>query len=403
MEEEKEFDYKSFEEEALRKLKSGIPLEGKEGILAPLIKRLVEASMEGELDAHIEQEEEPNRRNGKMGKKVKTPVGNIEINTPRDRNGTFQPQILPKRQTSLGPALDHKVISMYAKGMSYKDICDHLEELYGLTVSPATLSTITNRVIEDVQQWQSRPLETVYPIVWMDAIHYKVREENAIKTKAVYSVIGITREGIKDLLGLYIGQNEGARFWLSVLSDIQNRGVNDILIACIDNLKGFAEAIESVFPKTEIQLCIVHQIRSSTRQVPAKDKKKIIQDLKCIYQASTLANAEKALSDLDMNWGEKYPYMVKSWLNNWDRLNNYFKYPNDIRRIIYTTNVIESFHSQLRKVTKSKRVFSSDMSLLKLLFLVHQNLKKGWTNPCIYWNKAHAQLMIIFEERMSAP
>jgi putative transposase len=399
----KKFDYHNFEEEALEKLKRGVPLEGKEGILAPLIKRLVEASLEGEMDAHLEDNQEENRRNGKTSKKVKTPVGNVDITTPRDRTGTFRPQILPKRQTTLGPALDHKVISMYAKGMSYKDICEHLEELYGLTVSPATLSTITNRVIEDLEQWQRRPLETIYPIIWLDAIHYKVREDHAIKTKAVYCIIGITREGIKELLGLYIGQSEGARFWLNVLTDIQNRGVKDILIACIDNLKGFADAIESVFPNTEVQLCIIHQIRSSTRQIPWKARKEVMKDLREVYQAPSLENAEKALNELDLHWAEQYPYMVKSWLNNWNRLCNYFKYPQDIRRIIYTTNVIESFHSQLRKITKSKRVFSSDMSLLKLLFLVHTNLKHGWQQPCLNWNKAHAQFMIIFEERMTVP
>ena len=248
----KEFDYGRFEEEALKKLKSGKALEGKDGVLAPLIKRLVEAGLEGELDAHLEADRTKNRRNGRMSKGVKTGFGPVEIETPRDRNASFEPQTLPKRQTTLGVALDQKVISMYARGMSYSDITEHLEELYGLLVSPATLSAITDRVLEDVQQWQRRPLESVYPFVWLDAIFYKVRDHGSIQTKAVYGVIGLNREGIKDLLGLYIGETEGARFWLTVLSDLQNRGVRDIFIACIDNLKGFAEAVESIFPNSQV-------------------------------------------------------------------------------------------------------------------------------------------------------
>ena len=287
--------------------------------------------------------------------------------------------------------------------MSYKDICSHLEELYGLTVSPATLSSITDKVIEEVKQWQSRELESVYPFIWLDAIHYKVRENGSIVTKAVYCIIGINREGIKDLLGLYIGENEGARFWLKVISDIQSRGVKDIFIACIDNLKGFAEAIQSVFPETEVQLCVVHQIRNSTKYIPYKEKGAVIASLKEVYKAANLQKAEMALNQLEIQWGSKYPAMVKSWLNNWERLSNYFKYPEDIRRIIYTTNIIESFHSQLRKVTKTKRVFSSDMSLLKLLYLIFNNLKVGWTGKPFGWNQTSSQLFIIFENRMNNP
>jgi putative transposase len=396
----KPFDFKDFEKEAMKGLKEGKPLEGKEGILAPLIKRLVEASLEGELDNHLNEEESPNRRNGKMSKKVKTGFGQVEIKTPRDREGTFEPKILPKRQTILGEALDHKVISMYSRGMSYSDICNHLEELYGLTVSPSTLTAITDRVVEDVRQWQSRPLESVYTIVWLDAIHYKVKEEGSIKTKAVYCVIGLNRDGVKDLMGLYIGENEGARFWLNVLSDLQTRGVKDILIACIDNLKGFSEAIESIFWQTDVQLCIIHQIRNSTKFVVYKDRKAVTESLKNIYQAATLEQAEQALTELEQNWNERYPYLVKSWKTNWSRLSAYFKYSNQIRRIIYTTNIIESFHSQLRKITKTKRVFSSDQSLLKLLYLVYQNMKAGWSGPIQGWKLTYSQLMIIFEDRM---
>jgi transposase-like protein len=284
--------------------------------------------------------------------------------------------------------------------MSYNDICKHLEDLYGLTVSPATLSKITDSVIEEVKTWQNRPLESVYPFMWLDAIHYKVKEDGAIKTKAVYCLIAVNREGIKDLLGLYISENEGARFWLNVLADIQNRGVKDILIACIDNLKGFAEAIETIFPQTEVQLCVVHQIRNSTRYVPTRDIKNVIKTLKEVYEAPTKEQAEKGLALLEEDWGKKYPAMIKSWLAHWQRLSNYFKYPKEIRKMIYTTNIIESFHSQLRKVTKSKRVFSSDMSLFKLLYLVHSNIKKGWIGPIAGWKQTYAQMMILFEQRM---
>ena len=395
-----QFDFKAFEEEAIENLKNGKPLEGKDGVLAPLIKRLIEAGLNGEVTEHLSKKKQGNRRNGKTSKQVKTVFGKVDIVTPRDRDGTFTPQLLAKRQTTLGEALDHKIISLYSHGMSYNDIIKHLEELYGLTVSPGTLSAITDSVIEDVKRWQNRPLESVYPFVWLDAIHYKVKEDGAIKTKAVYCLIGINREGIKDLLGLYISENEGARFWLNVLTEIQNRGVKDIIIACIDNLKGFAEAIETIFPKTEVQLCVVHQIRNSTRFVASKDIRAVIKSLKEVYEAPTKEQGEKGLAILDEQWGKKYPAMIKSWLNNWERLSNYFKYPKEIRKIIYTTNVIESFHSQLRKVTKSKRVFSSDMSLFKLLYLVHQNIKAGWTGPAIGWKQMYAQMVILFEERM---
>ena len=400
MKNKEQFDYKGFEQEAIKALQKGKPLEGKNGVLAPLIKRLVEAGLNGEMAAHLDEADVGNRRNGKTTKKVKTAFGNVDIVTPRDRRSSFEPQLLPKRQTILGDALDHKIIALYSRGMSYNDICKHLEELYGLTVSPATLSKITDSIIEEVKTWQNRPLESVYPFMWLDAIHYKVKEDGAIKTKAVYCLIGVNREGIKDLLGLYISENEGARFWLSVLADIQNRGVKDILIACIDNLKGFAEAIETIFPATEVQLCVVHQIRNSTRFVPTKDIRPVIKTLKQVYEAPTKDQAEKGLALLDEEWGKKYPSIIKSWLNNWERLSNYFKYSKEIRKMIYTTNIIESFHSQLRKVTKSKRVFSSDMSLFKLLYLVHSNIKDGWTGPILGWKQTYAQMMILFEQRM---
>jgi putative transposase len=405
MKEEKQenFDYANFEKEAIEKLKNGTELGGKDGVLAPMLKRLLEAAMEGELDAHLQQDDAPNRRNGKMGKKLKTGYGTIEVNTPRDRNSSFEPEILPKRQTTLGASLDHKVISLYGIGMSYSDICAHLEELYAITTSPATLSTITDRVIEDVNAWQNRPLESVYPFVWLDAIHYKVKENGGIRSKAVYCLLAINREGIKELLGLYVGENEGARYWLKVISELQNRGVKDIIIASVDNLKGLSNAIKSVFPDTEVQLCIVHQIRNSMKYVPCKQRPQIVQSLKAIYTAPSKEQAEVGLAQLEEQWGKQYPTMVNSWLNNWEELSNYFKYPKEIRKRIYTTNPRESFHSQLRKVTKTKRVFPSDMALMKLLYLVQHNVAKKWNTPVLEWNLTYSQLLIIFEDRLTQP
>jgi len=402
---EGQFNYDDFEKEALDKLKRGVSLEGKDGVLAPLLKRLLDASLQGELEGHLLEEKAKltgwnNRRNGLNTKKVKTLYGPIDVTTPRDRNGSFEPEILPKRQTTLGDGLDHKIIGLYALGMSYTDICDHLSQMYQLTLSPATITSITDKILPEIEQWQARPLESVYPILWLDAIHYKVREDNAIKTKAVYCLIGLNREGVKDLLGIYIGENESARFWLSVLNDIHRRGVNDILIASIDNLKGFAQAIEAVFPCARVQLCIVHQVRNSLKYVPYKDRKEVAQTLKEIYQSNDLVQAEKALNQLDLQWRSKYPSMVKSWIENWKKLSQMFDFPDQIRKLIYTTNVIESFNSQLRKVTKSKRVFTNDQALMKLLFLVQQKVyeKAGAIKG---WKQIMAQLIIIFEDRMN--
>lgn len=394
-----EFDYKEFEQDALSKLKQGVSLEGENGILAPLLKRLLEAGLQGELEAHLSQSEKTkNRRNGISSKKVKTHYGSIEVSTPRDRNGSFEPELLPKRKTSLGEGLDHKIISLYALGMSYTDICDHLSEMYQLNISPSTITSITDKIVPEIEEWQTRSLESVYPIVWMDAIHYKVREDNAIKTKAVYCLIGVNREGIKDLLGMYIGQAESARFWLSVLNDIQRRGVQDILIASIDNLKGFSQAIEAVFPRTKVQLCIVHQIRNSLKYVSHKDRTAVVASLKEIYHANDKEQAEKALARFDEQWSKKYPYIIKSWLENWDKLSQMFEYPDMIRKLIYTTNIIESFNSQLRKVTKSKRVFTNDQALMKLLYLVQRKILEK-INPIAGWKQIMAQFIIIFEQR----
>jgi len=402
---ENEFSYDSFEKDALFKLKQGASLEGKDGVLAPILKRLLEASLEGEMDNHLLEGKSynpttKNRRNGRTKKTVKTHYGTVDIVTPRDRDGSFEPEILPKRQTTLGDGLDHKIISLYALGMSYSDICDHLSEMYQLNISPASITAITDKILPEIEQWKTRPLESMYPILWLDAIHYKVREDNAIKTKAVYCLIGVNRDGIKDLLGLYIGENESARFWLSVLNDIRHRGVEDVLIASIDNLKGLSQAIEAVFPNTAIQLCIVHQIRNSLKYVPSKDRKAVVESMKEIYQAVDNNQAEKALFQLELHWGTKYPSMVKSWITNWDRLSQMFQFPDQIRKLMYTTNIIESFNSQLRKITKSKRVFTNDQSLMKLLYLIQQKIYKNMGT--IYgWKYIMAQFSIIFEDRFN--
>lgn len=398
----KDFNYEEFEKEALEKLRQGAPLTGDDGILTPLIKRFLEASMEGELDAHISDDQEPNRRNGKMGKTVKTSLGNVQVNTPRDRQSSFDPQILKKRQTVLNEEIDNKIISMYTRGMSYRDIQNHIKEIYGIETSEGTLTSVTDKVITDVEEWQNRPLEAIYPIIWMDAIHFKVKEENRIKTKAVYCIIGVNREGLKDVLGMYIGQAEGAKFWLSVLTNLRERGIRDIMIACIDNLTGFSEAIESIFPETDVQLCVVHQVRNTMRYVPWRESKAVIKDMKKIYKAPTQEQSQKELDNFVSKWGKKYPHTVKSWQNNWERLTNFYKYPPEIRRLIYTNNLIENFHSQLRKVTKTKRSFSSDMSLLKLLYLVQKKyVQEKWTNPIHRWKMISAQFLIIFEERFT--
>ncbi len=398
MDNQEKFDYKSFEAEAIERLKQGESLSGENGVLAPLLKRLLEAGLQGEIASHLSEANGANRRNGISSKQVKTDYGTIQVNTPRDRNGSFDPTLLAKRQTTLGDGIDHKIISLYALGMSYTDICDHLSEMYQMNISPATITSITDKIVPEIEQWQTRSLESVYPIVWMDAIHYKVREDNAIKSKAVYCLIGINREGIKDLLGMYIGQAESAGFWLSVLNDIHRRGVQDILIASIDNLKGFAQAIEAVFPQTKVQLCIVHQIRNSLKYVFYKDRKAVVASLKEIYQANDKKQAEKALAKFDEQWSAKYPYIIKSWLENWDRLSQMFEYPDMIRKLIYTTNIIESFNSQLRKVTKSKRVFTNDQALMKLLYLVQTKLFEN-VGPIAGWKQIMAQFIIIFEHR----
>ena len=337
------FDFSQFKEEAIGRLKSGESLTGKDGILTPLLKEILEAALEGEMDAHLSECKDagiPNRRNGKLQKTMKTGTGVFELNTPRDRESNFEPEIVKKRQTVLNESLDNKILALYALGMSYDAIGEHLQDMYGLEVSPAKISLITDKLIPLITEWRNRPLNAVYPIVFLDAIHFKVREEGKVRSKAFYSILGIGVDGRKDILGMYFSENEGAHFWLGVLNDIRARGVEDILIASIDGLKGFPEAIAAVYPKTEVQLCIVHQIRNSLKYVVSRDQKAFMVDLKLVYKATSKDLAEHHLLKLDEKWGKKYPAVIKSWQANWDSLSQYFKYPEELRRIIYTTNIV---------------------------------------------------------------
>ena len=386
--------------EALEQIKAGAKIDGKDGVLAPLIKQLTEAVLQAELESHLTSEINKNRKNGKSIKTMKSSVGEFELDVPRDRNGSYEPQIVKKHQTHMSDNIEQKILSLYALGNSYSQISEHIEEMYGMSFSKATISAVTDKVIPLLKEWQQRPLESVYPFVWLDAIHYKIKDNGRYISKAVYTVLGVGLNGKKEILGLYLSENEGANFWLQVLTDLNNRGVEDILIASIDGLKGFPEAINAIFPNTEIQLCIVHQIRNSIRYVASKNQKEFMKDLKLIYQAISKESAEEALVQLENKWGKKYPIVIQSWKNKWENLSAYFKYPEDIRRIIYTTNIIESIHRQFRKLTKTKGAFPNENSLLKLLYMGIQNANKKWTMPVRNWSLTISQLTIFFEGRL---
>jgi putative transposase len=387
-------------DKALEMIRAGRAMTGKDGVLAPLIKQLTEAALEAEMESHLAGEFLPNRKNGKSRKRVKTSEGNVELRTPRDRAGTFEPQFIKKHQTSISGEIESKILSMYGRGLSYSDIREHVDEIYGISISTAAISAVTDKIIDEVQAWQQRTLDLLYPFVWLDAIHYKVRAEGRYESRAVYTVLGLTIEGKKEVLGLYLSESEGANFWLGVLTDLQNRGVEDILIASVDGLTGFPEAINTIFPKAEVQLCIVHQIRNSLRYVGSKHQKAFMADLKRVYKAVNKAAAESALDELEEIWGEKYPIVIQSWRRKWDNLSVYFRYPEPIRKVIYTTNAIEAVHRQFRKLTKTKGGFPNDNSLLKLLYLGIQNASKKWTMPIQNWNLTLSQLAIFFTGRL---
>ncbi len=395
-------DYSELRNKALKQFKQGKSLFGKDGAFAPLMKQFLEDALKAEMESHLDDEERKlgNKRNGRGKKILKTKDGSFELETPQDRLSTFEPQIVKKRETVLADNLQDKIIGLYALGTSFRDISNHIKEMYDMDISHTLLSQITDRIIPEVKAWQNRPLESVYPIVWLDAMHYKVKDQGIVRHKAIYNILAINSSGKKEILGIYISESEGANFWLQVLTDLQNRGLKDILIACIDNLKGFAEAIQSIYPKTEIQSCVIHQIRNSMKYVASSDRKIFMADLKKIYKAETKSLAETELLNLGEKWGNKYPIVIKSWEDNWEKLSTYFEYTADIRRLIYTTNAVEGYHRQVRKVTKTKGSFTNDMSLLKLVYLATKNISKKWISPVSNWSLAAQQLAIKFGDRM---
>lgn len=366
---------------------------------------VLQSMLEGELDAHLgyekyERNGNGNSRNGHSKKTVETSVGEVELEIPRDREGTFEPQAVKKYQRDVS-GIEDKVISMYAKGMSTRDISEHLGDIYGIEASAEMISKITDRILPEVREWQSRQLEEKYAVVFLDAVHYHVRDEGQVVKKAVYIALGVRLDGRKEVLGMYVGANEGAKYWLGVLNNLKSRGVKDILICCVDGLTGFPEAIEAVFPQTDVQRCIIHQIRSSTRFVTYKDLKAFSRDLRPVYRANTQDEAWGKLLEFEKAWGAKYPSAVKSWKDNWNELTTYFRYPPELRRLIYTTNTIEGFNRQLRKVTKTRSVFPSDDALLKLLYLAMRDATKKWTMSMQDWSLIVNQILILYPERFS--
>ena len=392
-----QFDF----EEALEALKSGRDLNGKDGILTPLIKQLTEAALAAELEQHIKSTNEQNRKNGATPKTVKSASGSFQLDTPRDRNGTFEPQLIKKHQTHLTDEIERKILSLFALGSSYQDISGHISEIYGIDVSSATISAVTDKLIPELREWQQRPLDSHYPFVWLDAIHHKVKDDGRYVSKAVYTVLGLNIEGKKEVLGLYVSESEGARFWLYVLTDLNNRGVQDILIAAVDGLTGFPEAINSIFLKPRFSCASF--IRSAINEIcGVKKSKAFMADLKPVYKAPAIDAAEDALDALEAKWGKQYPIVIQSWRNKWENLSVYFKYPEPIRRVIYTTNTIEAVHRQFRKLTKTKGGFPNENSLLKLLYVGIKNASKKWTMPIQNWNLTLSQLAIYFEGRLDA-
>ncbi|NGZ89400.1 IS256 family transposase [Psychroflexus maritimus] len=398
----KKVEQSELEQKILDQFLSGKNLFGEDGALAPLLKNVLDKALQAEMENHLNESERSsgNKRNGLKTKTVKSSLGNFELEVPQDRNSNFEPEIVKKRQTVLADQLADKIIGLYGLGMSYRDISSHIKEMYDTEVSHSVLSQITDRIIPEIKRWQNRPLESMYCIVWLDAMHYKVKVDGLIKSKALYNVLGVNKNGYKEVLGIYLSESEGANFWLSVLTDLNNRGLQDILIACTDNLKGFSEAILSVFPKTEIQKRVIHQIRNSLKYIASKDKKDFMKDLKEVYRADTKDLAEEALKALEEKWVQKYPLVIESWKNNWEELSTYFQYTKPIRKLIYTTNTVEGYHRQVRKVTKTKDAFPTDMALLKIVYLATMNIQKKWKAPLHNWSLTIQQLYIKFGNRI---
>ena len=382
-------------------------MEDIQDLFKETIAEFMESGLEAELDDELgygrydyRNKDTDNSRNGHSSKTLRTSYGDVEVAVPRDRKGEFEPQLLKKNQTSVSQDIEEKILSMYAKGMTTGNIETHIQDIYGIEVSDTTISRITDKILPIAKEWQQRPLEAVYAVVFLDAIHYHVRSEGQIVKKAVYIALGINLDGKKDVLGMWVGENESAKYWTTVLNGLKNRGVEDIFIACTDNLTGFSAAIGAVFPKTEIQNCIIHQLRNSSKYVSYKDIKELMADLRSVYAAVDEPAALDALDAFSAKWETKYPKISRSWRENWANLSTYFKYPQEVRRLIYTTNSIEGFNRQLRKVTKTRSVFPTDDSLFKMLYLAMVDITKKWTGRQRDWSKIHAQLSIYFAERM---
>ena len=381
-------------------------LIGENGLLKQLTKMLVERALDAEMAEHLGHgKNEPvtnlsgNARNGKSKKTLKGEFGELPIEIPRDRQGSFEPQLIPKHQTRWS-GFDDKILSLYARGMTVREIQSHLEEMYGTEVSPTLISSVTDAVMDEVKAWQSRPLDSIYPIVYLDCIHAKVRDSGVVRAKAVYLAIGIDMTGNKEVLGLWIAQTEGAKFWLQVVTELKNRGLQDIFIACVDGLKGFPEAIETIYPKTKVQLCIVHMVRHSLNYVSWKMRKEVAADLRAIYASGTVDQASAVLDAFEERWGKDYPSIAQSWRRNWSRIIPFFDYPPEIRRVIYTTNAIESVNMSLRKITKNRGSFPSDESLIKLFYLALRNISQKWSMPIRDWKAALNRFSIEFEDRV---
>jgi len=379
---------------------------GENGLLQQLTKQLLERAMAAELTEHVGYEKHEatghnsgNSRNGKSAKTLKGTFGTMPIEVPRDRNGTFEPQIIGKHQTRF-TGFDDNIISLYARGLSTREIQQHLEEIYHVEVSLTLISSVTDAVIDEVRTWQGRQLSERYPIMYLDAIQFKVKDSGHIRNKAIYLAIGVGLDGLKEVLGLWIAQTEGAKFWLQVVTELKNRGVKDIFIACVDGLKGFPEAIESVFPQTIVQLCIVHLVRHSLNFVGWQQRKEVARDLRSIYSAATVAAAEQSLEEFSLKWDAKFPMLAKSWRDNWERVIPFFAYPPEIRKVIYTTNAIESLNMSLRKVTKARGSFPHDEAVFKLLYLALRNIEKRWTKPVQHWKEALNLFAIVFADRL---
>jgi putative transposase len=395
-------------DELLKDYEKPEDLLGKDGIFDQLKKAVMERALGAELTEHLGYEEgDPsgkgsgNSRNGYGRKRVTTDNSQVEIEVPRDREGSFEPRLVRKRQTRL-PGFDEKVISMYARGMTVREIRGHLEELYGIGVSPDLISRVTAEVLDEVKAWQSRPLERLYMVVFFDALRVKIRDEGVVRNKAVYLALGVRTDGTKEILGLWIEQNEGAKFWLLVMNELKNRGVDDILIAVVDGLKGFPETINTTFPKTRVQTCIVHLLRHSLKFVGFKERKQVAAALKAIYQAPTAEAAEESLSAFESTWDARYPAIGRSWRRNWEHVIPFFDFPPDIRRVIYTTNAIESLHSSIRKVIKNRGHFPNDEAATKLIYLALRNIEKKWIMPARTWKEALNQFAVLFEDRLNA-